>query len=110
MGWGCRYCSAPNLARWIREDGYTVVPFLYTTRDANTPAVASGIVLASTHLPAGPRPIIAWAHGTTGYAPRCAPSLATDPFTAGALPALIRRTQDRLAGTPQPSGCHTISS
>jgi hypothetical protein len=57
-------------------------------RDTDTPGVASGIVLAATHLPAGPRPIIAWAHGTTGYAANCAPSLAADPFTAGALPAL----------------------
>jgi uncharacterized membrane protein HdeD (DUF308 family) len=62
---------------------------LYTsTRDDTTPALASGIVLVSKTAPAGPRPVIAWAHGTTGFAPRCAPSLLRDPFTAGAMPAL----------------------
>lgn len=40
-----------------------------TTRDENAPAVASGLVIASDHLPAGPRPVIAWAHGTTGPGP-----------------------------------------
>lgn len=59
-----------------------------TTRSDGSRTVASAIVLASTHLPAGPRPIIAWAHGTTGVVPKCAPSLLPDPFTAGALPAL----------------------
>jgi uncharacterized membrane protein HdeD (DUF308 family)/alpha-beta hydrolase superfamily lysophospholipase len=59
-----------------------------TTRDDTTPALASGIVLVSKTAPAGPRPVIAWAHGTTGFASRCAPSLLSDPFRAGALPAL----------------------
>lgn len=63
---------------------------LYTTTDADSaPTVASGIVL--TKLGGSePRDAIAWAHGTTGYATNCAPSLLDDPFTAGALPALER--------------------
>jgi uncharacterized membrane protein HdeD (DUF308 family) len=59
-----------------------------TTRDDDTPAVASGIVLVSTRAPAGPRPVVAWAHGTTGFASKCAPSNLAAPFTAGAAPAL----------------------
>ncbi|WP_380232195.1 lipase family protein [Kitasatospora paranensis] len=59
-----------------------------TTRDDGVPAVASGIVLVSRSAPAGPRPVIAWAHGTTGVASSCAPSLLQKPFEAGALPAL----------------------
>jgi|tagenome__1003787_1003787.scaffolds.fasta_scaffold20985471_5 uncharacterized membrane protein HdeD (DUF308 family) len=56
-----------------------------TTRDAGTPAVASAIVVAPANPPAGPRPVIAWAHGTTGVAEGCAPSLLPQPFASGAL-------------------------
>lgn len=56
-----------------------------TTRDDNHPAVASGIVVVPTGATAGPRPVIAWAHGTTGAAPGCAPSLLDQPFESGAL-------------------------
>ncbi|HEX5089623.1 MAG TPA: lipase family protein [Nocardioides sp.] len=59
-----------------------------TTRDEGEPAVASALVVAPKELPDGPRPVIAWAHGTTGAAEGCAPSLLDDPFTAGATPAL----------------------
>jgi acetyl esterase/lipase len=61
-----------------------------TTRNDTTPAVASAIVVAPTNPPPGPRPIIAWAHGTTGFAEGCAPSLAPDPFGSGALFILDR--------------------
>ena len=62
---------------------------LYTTTGRHgRPEVASAIVVESRHLPSGPRPVIAWAHGTTGYATGCAPSLLKEPFTAGAMPAL----------------------
>jgi uncharacterized membrane protein HdeD (DUF308 family) len=59
-----------------------------TTRDDDTPAVASAVVIASKHLPAGPRPVIAWAHGTTGVASRCAPSLLPSRWTSDVIPAL----------------------
>ncbi|MCE6996362.1 DUF308 domain-containing protein [Saccharothrix sp. S26] len=58
-----------------------------TTRDEGVPATASGLVLVAGDAPAGPRPVIAWAHGTTGVAPGCAPSLAADPLGSGAMPA-----------------------
>jgi uncharacterized membrane protein HdeD (DUF308 family)/alpha-beta hydrolase superfamily lysophospholipase len=62
---------------------------LYTTTRADgTPALASGLVVAAQNLPAGPRPVIAWAHGTTGVDETCAPSLLDDPFAAGAAPAI----------------------
>jgi uncharacterized membrane protein HdeD (DUF308 family)/pimeloyl-ACP methyl ester carboxylesterase len=70
-------------------DGADAWRILYTTtRDDETPAVASAIVLVSTDAPAGPRPVVAWAHGTTGFASKCAPSNLAAPFTAGATPAL----------------------
>ncbi|WP_300678720.1 lipase family protein [Nocardioides sp.] len=62
---------------------------LYTTTRADgVPAVASAIVLVPEAASAAPRPVVAWAHGTTGYARGCAPSLLSDPFEAGATPAL----------------------
>jgi alpha-beta hydrolase superfamily lysophospholipase/uncharacterized membrane protein HdeD (DUF308 family) len=62
---------------------------LYTTiRSPGVPAVASAIVLEAQDSPPGPRPVIAWAHGTTGIAEGCAPSLAKDPLGSGAMPAL----------------------
>ena len=59
-----------------------------TTRDDNTPAVASAVVLTSLVPANGPRPVVTWAHGTTGYAEACAPSNLAEPFSSGALPAL----------------------
>jgi hypothetical protein len=46
-----------------------------TTRDDQTPALASAIVLVGRDTPAGPPPVIAWAHGTTGWERKCAPSI-----------------------------------
>ncbi|MCF8571210.1 lipase family protein [Gordonia sp. HY002] len=59
-----------------------------TTRDEGRAATASALVVAPEDPPTGPRPVIAWAHGTTGVARGCAPSLLDEPFQAGATPAL----------------------
>lgn len=56
-----------------------------TTKGAGQPALASALVIAPQHPPAGPRPLIAWTHGTTGYAQVCAPTLLPDPLVAGAM-------------------------
>jgi len=49
---------------------------LYTTTvDDNTSATAVAIVFAPTDSSAGPRPVIAWEHGTTGLLQKCMPSL-----------------------------------
>lgn len=83
-----------------------------TTRAAGVPAVASAIVVAPAHPPAGPRPVIAWTHGTTGVAEGCAPSLLTRPFESGALfvlPQILAQGWVLVAtdytgmGTPGPS-------
>jgi alpha-beta hydrolase superfamily lysophospholipase len=53
--------------------------------------LASAIVLAGSAAPA-PRPVIAWAHGTTGVARGCAPSLLDEPFAhAPAIDAALAR-------------------
>jgi acetyl esterase/lipase len=47
----------------------------------NEPIAVSGVVIVPDRpAPAGGRPIVAWAHPTTGVVPRCAPSLAIFVF------------------------------
>src|SRR5712664_1291628 len=53
-----------------------------TTVDDSTPATAVATVFAPTDPPAGPRPVIAWEHATTGLLQKCMPSLLSAP-TAG---------------------------
>lgn len=65
-------------------EGAVAWRILYTTtREEGVPAVASGLVIA----PDGPEPapVIAWAHGTTGFAEGCAPSILQDGLEAGAM-------------------------
>jgi pimeloyl-ACP methyl ester carboxylesterase len=50
-----------------------------TTVDDSTPATAVATVFAPTDPPAGPRPVIAWEHGTTGLLQKCMPSLLSWP-------------------------------
>lgn len=59
-----------------------------TTRDEGEPAVASALVVAAADRPDGPRPMVAWAHGTTGWEETCAPTVLANPLEAGAMPAL----------------------
>jgi pimeloyl-ACP methyl ester carboxylesterase len=50
-----------------------------TTVDDNTPATAVATVFAPTDPPAGPRPVIAWEHATTGLLQKCMPSVLSMP-------------------------------
>src|SRR5947208_8874381 len=50
-----------------------------TTVDDRTPATAIATVFAPTDSPAGPHPVIIWAHGTTGLLQKCMPSLFSAP-------------------------------
>lgn len=52
----------------------------YTTSvDDRTPATAVATVFAPAELPRGARPVITWAHGTTGLIQECMPSLVSVP-------------------------------
>lgn len=54
---------------------------MYSTQTSlGAPTVATAVVLAPEQLPAGPRPLVAWTHGTVGIDRRCAPSLSDGPF------------------------------
>ena len=69
--------------------GADVHRILYTTRDAvGQPAVASALVIVPQDPPPGPRPVVAWNHGTTGVARGCAPSLRDASATKWAIPGL----------------------
>lgn len=59
-----------------------------TTRDGDRQALASALVIVPRETLGAGTPVIAWAHGTTGFTEGCAPSLLDDPFVAGAMPAL----------------------
>jgi len=65
--------------------GATATKVLYLSSDwrTNSPNVVSGVVYAPPgRAPRGGRPIIAWAHGTSGVASGCAPSLVAAPAPA----------------------------
>jgi len=65
--------------------GATTWRILYTTTDGDgTARPASGLVVIPDDG-AAEHPVIAWAHGTTGYAQQCAPSLLDNGLAAGAL-------------------------
>jgi pimeloyl-ACP methyl ester carboxylesterase len=59
-----------------------------TTVNESTPATAVATVFAPTNLPAGPRPVIVWEHGTTGLLQKCMPSLFSAP--SGGIPGRDR--------------------
>jgi alpha-beta hydrolase superfamily lysophospholipase len=63
-------------------DGTTAWRVLYHSTDlSGADILVSGTVIApSGSAPAEGRPIVSWAHPTTGVAPRCAPSAGLDPF------------------------------
>ena len=69
--------------------GADVSKILYASTDrTGRPIAVSGIVVVPTGAaPPGGRPVVAWAHGTTGVVPRCAPSLLPDAGT-GRIPLL----------------------
>ena len=55
----------------------------WTTSDQGREIEVTGMVVAPREaIPAQPRKVLAWAHGTWGVAEKCAPSLSSNFFTA----------------------------
>lgn len=80
-----------------------------TTRIDNAPAVASAIVMTSIRSGDTPRPVVAWAHGTTGLARGCAPSVLDNPFeNVPALPPLV--AHDWIYVAPDYAGMGTTGT
>ena len=77
--------SAPY-TRAIPDDAQAWRILYTTTGDDGAPAIASGLVVVPRKRTA-PLPVISWAHGTTGIAPGCAPTIG-EPFTSGAFFAI----------------------
>jgi acetyl esterase/lipase len=78
--------SEPLTDRLLPE-GAQAWRILYTTTFSDgAPAVAVATVLAPADPPPGPRPVIAWEHGTVGILQECMPSLVSAPFEG--VPAL----------------------
>ncbi|MBT9473374.1 MAG: alpha/beta fold hydrolase [Pseudomonadota bacterium] len=85
------YDASPKLARAKPGDILKAEPVaapsgarawrvMYASRTwDDQPVAATGLIIASTAKTTRPRPVLVWAHGTTGGARGCAPSLAPDP-------------------------------
>lgn len=70
-------------------DGAQAWKILYTTTHSDgSPAISSGTVIAPSERGTDPLPLLTVSHGTTGVAPKCAPSLSATPFSDGAGTAL----------------------
>ncbi|MFC6154178.1 alpha/beta fold hydrolase [Nocardioides yefusunii] len=68
----------------------------YSTVDQHgEPTWATALVVVPDETTDGGHDVVAWAHGTTGQARQCAPSLLDEPFTAGAFPAVMDDVVDR---------------
>lgn len=95
------YDPPPNMPRQpgllLRAEPFAQAPtggrawrILYTTtRIDGSPAAASAIVMTSARPFDAPRPVIAWAHGTTGIVAGCAPSLIGPYENVPAVDALV---------------------
>jgi acetyl esterase/lipase len=94
--------------------GATTFRVLYksTSYNGTATAVSGLIVVPEGSAPAGGRKVLAYAHGTLGVAPRCAPSLQSGSFMSAVLPGLdqflaagivIAETDYQGLGTPGPS-------
>jgi alpha-beta hydrolase superfamily lysophospholipase len=110
--------AAPGtLIRSESFDGYTLPPgasavrILYHTRTiSGADVAASGVVLIPKgEAPAGGWPVVAWAHGTSGVARQCAPSLMKDVEygNEGLMPMVaagfaVVATDYAGLGTPEP--------
>jgi len=63
-----------------------------TTDDRGRAREVTGMVIAPREvIPARPRPVIAWAHGTWGTAAKCAPSLSSQFFELTPSVAAVRQ-------------------
>lgn len=58
-------------------DGASAYLILYRSTGLHSePIAVSGVAIIPASASSSPRPVVAWAHPTTGIVPRCAPSLA----------------------------------
>jgi alpha-beta hydrolase superfamily lysophospholipase len=73
----------------------TLVLYHTTALDGTDRAVSGAVAIPKGTPPAGGWPVISWAHGTTGDAPACAPSLDTATGPEHAYLGLVEPTLDK---------------
>jgi hypothetical protein len=66
--------------------GARVYKIRYVTQDRGAPVEATGFVAYPVGAGDGERPVVAWAHGTTGFTDMCAPTAAADGY---AVPLIL---------------------
>lgn len=69
-----RYKTLPNAP--VGSRAYRIL-YQTTAEDGRIIPVSGMVVLPITPAPPGGRPVVAWAHPTTGVQPQCAPSMST---------------------------------
>ncbi len=93
-------------------EGGSALRILYRTQRADRSlGFSSGMVFIPDGTASGPRPVVAWAHGTVGLGAQCAPSRSAHPVTdLSFVPSMLARgwvvtaTDYAGLGTPGPSG------
>ncbi|MBW8485328.1 alpha/beta hydrolase [Actinomadura parmotrematis] len=93
--------AAPGtLLRAEAFSGWTALPdgahgtrILYDSRSAEGARVvtSAAVVTPGGTAPSGGWPVIAWAHGTSGVAPQCAPSLMKDLYYGDLIAAFVKQ-------------------
>ncbi len=106
--------NTPGNAIWQQPlpgiDGASVAKILYVSQaDDGTPLAESAVlVVPNGPAPVGGRPIVSWAHGTTGSADSCAPSKSDNASFIPAVAQLVSAgyvvvaTDYQGLGTPGP--------
>ncbi len=106
--------NTPGTAIWQQPlpgiDGASVAKILYVSQaDDGTPLAESAVlVVPNGPAPVGGRPIVSWAHGTTGSADSCAPSKSGNASFIPAVAQLVSAgyvvvaTDYQGLGTPGP--------
>ena len=69
--------------------GARVYKIRYTTQDRGEAVEATGFVSLPVGATVEERPVVLWAHGTTGFADKCAPTAAADGYIVPALLAAL---------------------
>ncbi|PWV84476.1 Lysophospholipase, alpha-beta hydrolase superfamily [Prauserella marina] len=82
-----------SFADWSLEDGMRGTRMIYDSRSARgEPVVTSAaVVTPDGEPPRGGWPVIAWAHGTSGVAPQCAPTLMKDLYYGEVIKEYVKR-------------------
>ena len=69
--------------------GARVYKIRYTTQDRGEAVEATGFVSLPVGDAVEERPVVLWAHGTTGFTDKCAPTAASDGYVVPALLAAL---------------------